>query len=614
MGMNRKKWIRLGASVGAALLLALLAYGGTVRRFDRWFEDRVFQRAGAISGDVVVVGIDEYALEKIGPYNTWDRNVMASALEALNADPNNRPAVVAIDTLYASESDDPEADARLAKAAADLGNVVTGASAVFGSTNSWTENGEYQIDFYSVLAFEESYPALKAVTEQGHINAMYDTDGIMRHAVLYIDVPGGGRVYSMAARSAMCYAEQHGETLKLPETDARGHFYVSYTAKPGDFYDGISIASVIDGEVPAGYFADKIVLIGPYAVGLQDSIYTPIERARQMYGVEYQANVIEAILAENYKVEVSDLLQAIVLFVLCAAAFLLFLRLSMRRSAIAFAGLTVVSIGVDILLYELDYIVHPLWGPLSFLILYVAAIVVHYNRSRAERQRVQNMFQRYVDPGIVKEILREGTDSLGLAGKLCNIAVLFVDIRGFTTMSERLDPETVVSILNQYLGMTSDVIHRHGGTLDKFVGDCTMAFWGAPLPSEDPCYQACQTALDIQAGVAEISERLKETLGEAIYCGVGVNYGPAVVGNIGAESRMDFTAIGDTVNTSARLEANAPKEKIFISRSVADELGDRAETTSLGGTIKLKGKADGFEILTLDRLTDYVGYYTKKPT
>ena len=202
----------------------------------------------------------------------------------------------------------------------------------------------------------------------------------------------------------------------------------------------------------------------------------------------------------------------------------------------------------------------------------------------------------------MKQLLENGTDALELGGETYDIAVLFVDVRGFTTMSEALDPPTVVEIINQYLTLTTECIMKNHGTLDKFVGDCTMAFWNAPLPQDDAVYLACRAAMDMVEGSKALGERLQERFGRSVSFGIGVNYGPAVVGNIGAPLRMDYTAIGDTVNTSARLEANAPGGKILISRVVADILGDRAKVTSLGDSIKLKGKAEGFEILTLDEL------------
>ena len=126
-----------------------------------------------------------------------------------------------------------------------------------------------------------------------------------------------------------------------------------------------------------------------------------------------------------------------------------------------------------------------------------------------------------------------------------------------------------------------------------------MAFWGAPLEDDDPVYHAALTALDIVDGAARLSDKLKEETGEVLNVGVGVHYGPAVVGNMGSERRMDYTAIGDTVNTSARLEANAPAGTVYISRAVADKLKGRMSFETLGDSIKLKGKAEGFEILKL---------------
>ncbi|MBR6380712.1 MAG: adenylate/guanylate cyclase domain-containing protein, partial [Lachnospiraceae bacterium] len=457
----------------------------------------------------------------------------------------------------------------------------------------------YYKDYYEILAYEEPISALKDVTIQGHINAMYDLDGILRHAILYVE-PNGERVYSMAYQTAAAYAQANGITLGTPETDERGHFYVSYAAKPGDFADPVSLVDLIEGRIPADYFAGRIVLIGPYAVGLQDAYYTSIDRSAQMYGVEYQANVIDMLLRGDFKKEVSDALQLVILFLICFGAYLVYEKLKLVPATIVLAALVAAAGGATILLYNAGHVTHPLWIPVGAIAGYAVSVLLKYLQSARERQRVTRTFERYVAPEIVKEILKEGTDALELGGKLCDIAVLFVDVRGFTTMSERLDPEKVVYILNKYLDMTSRCIAENRGTLDKFVGDATMAFWGAPLPIEDPVYLAVKTAMDIVHGAKEVSDELKEEIGEEFKCGVGVHFGPAVVGNMGAARRMDYTAIGDTVNTSARLEANAPGDCVYISRTVADALGDRITYTSLGDTVKLKGKASGFEVLKLE--------------
>lgn len=593
-------------SLAGAVILTVIAGTGVWQYPDRWVQDELFQKKSATSGDIVIIGIDEAALSELGPYHSWDRNVMASALDALASDPDRLPAVVAIDTLY-SGTTDPEADAHLAQAADRLGCVVTASVATFGTTREYSEDGIIS-NTYSVLGYEQPFDELRDVTTQGHINAMIDTDGIMRHALLYVDpVDEEGntqRVYSMAATVARLYLEQHGQQVTYPETNARGHFYVPFTTKPFGYYDGINIAQLIRGEVPADYYAGKIVLIGPYAAALQDEYFTPIERSEHMFGVEFQANVIQSLIDKNFKTEAPDAPQLAVLFAVSALAMFLFLHSKVIAGAIYFVIITVASMGVSYAIYQSGRVIHPLWIPVSFFLLYIATVVIHYIRAAAARAKVYSTFERYVAPSVVKELMKEGTDSLALGGKLCDIAVLFVDVRGFTTMSERLEPEKVVYIINKILTMTSSCIEKNNGTLDKYVGDCTMAFWGAPLPQEDSVYLAARTALDIVKGCEEVSAQLKEETGEEFKVGVGVHYGPAVVGNIGSERRMDYTAIGDTVNTSARLEANAPGSTVYISRVVADKLGDLAKTTSLGDTVKLKGKADGFEVLILESLKE----------
>ena len=399
----------------------------------------------------------------------------------------------------------------------------------------------------------------------------------------------------------MMYAEKNGTTVVPPKTNNRGQFYVTFTGKPGDYYDQ-SFADLYNGKIPSSYYEDKIVYIGPYAAGLQDAYYTPIERAEAMYGVEFHANVAQQILAQNYRSEIPDSIQYVVLFIICFVSGILFFRWKIVPSLVVCVAVSGGSLLGSAFFYDRGYILHPLWLTVGILVVYISSVVWHYVHAAKDRQQITRTFERYVAPEIVQEILKEGTDSLSLGGKLVDIAVLFVDVRGFTTMSERLEPEKVVHILNRYLTMASSCVEDNKGTLDKFVGDAMMAFWGAPLPQEDAVYNAVKTAQAIVDGAARVSEELKEEIGEELRVGVGVNFGPAVVGNMGAERHMDYTAIGDTVNTAARLEANAPGGTVYISRAVADALGDRIEYTSLGDTIKLKGKAEGFEVLKLDNI------------
>lgn len=596
--LKRNRTIRAAviSLVAAFIVTWIIGFTGVLDRLDGLAQDALYQQPRALPGDIIMITIDDKTLEQFGPYNTWDRNVMASALEKLSEDPGHVPSVVAIDTIYTGETT-KEADERLANAASKL-NVITGCFAQIGTALASDENGELYFDQNAVTDLMLPYDSLYDVTQTGHVNSVCDRDGILRHALLYIGT-GEGRLYSMAYTAALEYGKSQGIDIKMPP-ERGGYYYVSYSALPGGFDDGYSLADLINGRIPKDAYENRLVLIGPYAAGLQDEYFTAIDHSEHMYGMEYQANVIRMILDGDYKNEIPKFPQQLILFFVCLISFYIFQRSSFKISSALAAGLIAACIAGFYGVYLAGIVMHPLWLPVAVFVLYLVSVMIRYLYSTIERQRVTRTFERYVAPEIVREILKEGTENLSLGGKLCDIAVLFVDVRGFTTMSERLNPEKVVYILNRYLTMASGCVEKHKGTLDKFVGDAMMAFWGAPLPQEDAVFNAVETAKDIVKNAKLLSGELKDEIGEELNVGVGVHFGPAVVGNIGAEKHMDYTAIGDTVNTAARLEANAPGGVVYISRSVADALKDRIRYTSLGDTVKLKGKADGFEVLKLD--------------
>lgn len=300
--------------------------------------------------------------------------------------------------------------------------------------------------------------------------------------------------------------------------------------------------------------------------------------------------------------EARNSIQFLTLLTILFPSYLLFLRLNVKLSTVFWLVLCGGWMGLLHLLHVQGPVLQMILVPLGVTILYVGRLATNYVRSALEKRWITATFKRYVAPEIVDELLKESPDSLELGGKLTNIAVLFVDIRGFTAMSEQLQPKQVVEILNRYLSLIVDCILKNGGTLDKFVGDAAMAFWGAPLPQDDYVMRAVKAAADMVSGSQALSEELMAQFGRTVSFGIGVHVGDAVVGNIGSPRRMDYTAIGDTVNTSARLEANAPGGTIFISREVASRLEGRIRVTSLGDSVKLKGKAAGFEVLIMEEI------------
>ena len=334
-----------------------------------------------------------------------------------------------------------------------------------------------------------------------------------------------------------------------------------------------------------------------YWRGFQDSILDH----SFIYGIEIHANEIQAFQRNFFPIEVDRNLQLAILFIVCTIAEFFFRRWKMLHSTILWIAVCISWFIICQLCYQYcEIILHTLWVPLLVSVLFVGAVTTDYVRVQIEKIRVTSVF----DQTIMNKLIEGDSDAFHLGGKLQDIVVLFVDIRGFTTMSEKLPPSAIVDILNRYLTLTTECVRRHHGTLDKFIGDCTMAFWNAPVKQDNPVLLACNAAMDMIEGSESLSKEIKELYGFGISFGIGIHYGNAVVGNIGSKMRMDYTAIGDTVNTAARLEANAPGDKILISRAVADILGSSANITSLGNTITLKGKSKGFEVLMLNSLLD----------
>jgi adenylate cyclase len=215
-------------------------------------------------------------------------------------------------------------------------------------------------------------------------------------------------------------------------------------------------------------------------------------------------------------------------------------------------------------------------------------------KSLKEKELLKGAFSTYVSTKLMEEILKDPT-KLSLHGKRVRATVLFTDIRGFTSMSENFEPEQVVSVINEYLTLQTDKVFKWEGLLDKFVGDCVMAVYGIPFPKEDDSLRAVRTAMDIRDSVVKLNA-IREKRGQhVVQIGIGVNTGDVVSGNMGSPQKMDYTVIGDNVNLAARLEANAPGGRIFVSESTYRETMEKIEYTVLD-PIMVKGKKDPVKI------------------
>jgi len=271
----------------------------------------------------------------------------------------------------------------------------------------------------------------------------------------------------------------------------------------------------------------------------------------------------------------------------------LVIRLHAFRALIAAAGLWVIlTLAAYAGFVLMDVWMRGMAGTWALVLGYGGTVVEHFVREQRERRR----FQQFFSPAVAREVVRHKEEgSLDTSRRL--VTVLFSDIRGFTTLSEQLQPEQVAEMLREYLTEMTEIVFRNGGTVDKYIGDCVMALYNVPFEDAQHAAKAVRTALEFQERTLAVSKRWEEKLGIAIRNGVGINTGEAVVGTLGSKQRLEYTAIGDTINLGARLESITKdyKTNIIISESTYVLVKDQFVTKELGD-VTVKGKSQPVKI------------------
>ena len=574
----------------AALLLAILTFTAV---YFQWFtslnlllQDAIYQRENPVDPSIKIIAIDEKTLEALGQFETWTREPYAELIELLNGS-EYAPKVIGLDVLFVNEMG--EEDQLLVDACKKYSNIVMASNLVF-STKIETKDGKSQVNPLHIDMVETPFGQLTGTVRTGFANAVQDSeDNSVRYALLERD---GYQSFAAAiVRAAIESDEGTVDPVSTMPVDANNGIIIDYTGDV-DSYEILSMIDVLEGKIPAEIFSNNIVLIGVHAAGMGDSYAVPVQKGAQMYGVEIHANIIQCLLEQRCLVNISTFWNAVFYAVLAFIFALLATRMKIWMNAFGAALITAAQYFLCLRLDEKGLVINIIVLPISLLVILVWSIVGKYASEVLHRRKIMYAFRKYVAPQVVDEISKNQNYQLKLGGEKRHIAVLFVDIRGFTPLSEALEPEQVVEILNEYLSLVTDAIFKNGGTLDKFIGDAAMAIFNAPFDSEDYIYKAVCAAKDIAAGSDRIASKFMERFGKKVSYGIGVNCGYAVVGNIGSEFRMDYTAIGDTVNTAARLEANAKAGQILISEFVYDNLRERIEVTEIG-EIPLKGKSKG---------------------
>jgi len=557
--------------------------------------DRLLMSEREPADNIIIIGIDERSIAEIGTW-PWPRYYMAEAIEKLL---DMGVAAIGVDILYDNYGPVTEYDQRLVEAVRRSSDrVVMGAVGVFKDD---IETERLQVIDY-LLPFEE----LNNVANTAFLNVIPDSDGIIRRALTTFAFGDETKtafaieIYRTYKRSLELAEEPLDDIIP---TDRFGRYNIDYVGKAGTF-TMLSLWDVINGNYPPEIYKDAIALIGPYAYGIgSDNYFTPIDRRIKTYGIEIHANTIQNLLQRNFKRSVhwGWNLAALAFFAFLSAFF--YIKLKPALAAVAAVLMIVAQLVAAKLMYDHLGLIFACTYVLLFLVTaYLLQQILSVARAQHEKAHIRGLFGRFVAPEVVKEII-SGNVSVELGGVLRDVTVLFVDIRGFTAFSEAHPPEKVVAMVNRYLNLTSTSIQQNGGTIDKYIGDATMAVFNAPNDLENHALCGVKAAWAMKVGSEPLRKEILQEFGVDLQFGIGVNTGQAVVGNMGSEFRMDYTVIGDTVNTAARLESSAQKGQIIISDAVYQQIKNHVEAKDLG-ELMVKNKKDGIHIYEVQKILE----------
>lgn len=531
----------------------------------------------------VVVAIDEPSFSEVGQRWPWSRELHARLVDRLRA---AGAKVIAFDIIFSEPSGD-EADQRLAAA---LGPEVVLAA----DTATTVLDQGVQVTRVSPID-----PFLEAGAASALASVDLDGDAYLRRMPTAPD--------SFAAE----ILRLRGEPVPAPPEGALIQYF-----GPERTYPTVSYYQALDPDefLPPGRLRDQTVLVGlslkaatSADVGAPDTFPTAytLTTGRLTAGVEVQATILDNLRLGLYAVPVPrTAMAALVLAAALLAAALCTRGVTWRTGFAAFFVLAFFIVGAWLLL-RMERVWAPPALPLAAaLAVFGARFGLDYGRERQMRRAVSEAFSRYLSPELVKQLARD-PNALKLGGERRNLTILFSDVRGFTTLSEKLrdEPERLTTLINRLLDPLSEAILAEGGTIDKYIGDCVMAFWNAPLPSPDHPLRAVHAAQRMLGAVETVNRALKAEQGEAapvFAIGVGINTGDCVVGNVGSRWRYDYSVLGDTVNLASRLESLSKDYgvSLILGPATAEAVREHYVLVELD-RIAVKGRAAESSIFTI---------------
>lgn len=583
--------IRLAIS-GAAFLLFAIHVASAPRfeildRIENYLYDARIRMTmpGTVDERVVIIDIDERSQLRLGQW-PWPRATLAELVDSLFDDYHVR--VLGLDVLFAEEGRDDGNEAFAESLIAR--DVVTG----FVFKDSVGDNEprttgvlpapiirgadieDLAVPFLRADGYTGSLAALQEnAIDGGFFDApLTDSDGVFRRAPLVqqfdgdlypslalavarvaLGNPGVGLDFAANSDGQMRGVDLESfllGDLRIPVNEQVALF-IPYRG-PQESFPYISAVDVLDGSAPAEVLDGRIALLGASAAGLLDLRSTPV--GQRYIGVEAHANLIAGLIDGEIRRQpaYSAGLEIVLLLLVALVMALLLPRLSPLSALSLIVGIFIASMAFNFWMWSSLMLVVPLASILSYTII---AALLHLTYGFLIEQRnkrhLSQIFGQYIPPSLVEEIDASGAE-VSLEGETREMSVLFSDVRSFTTISEGLDARELTQLMNEFLTPFTRAIQEHRGTIDKYMGDCVMAFWGAPLDDKDHARHALRSAYDMLSAVESLDDEFERKGWPKIRVGVGISSGDMNVGNMGSEFRVAYTVMGDTVNLGSRLE------------------------------------------------------------
>ena len=568
------------AGILAGVAVVVLVQFGLLDNLEYWAFDQLFEWRGPREPTLpaVIVTIDESTFSELNEQWPFPRATHGQLITKIA---EGRPRAIGVDIIFDTPSSrGPADDEALGAAVARAGNVVLAAALQ-----------EDVQPFYRRTTLNAPIPVVRrGAAGVATITVPRDDDGQVRRVALWSSLEGE-RVIPLDVQLHALLARAGVRVAPLPDVQS---VLINFRGGPGGHtYPWVSYYRVVRGEIPREFWKDKVVLVGPTSPVFHDLFTTAFARGGDMPGIEIHANALETLVRGNPIREAPRPLSTALAVVAGLVGCALVVRLRAFRAFLAAAGLwillTLVAFGAFAVL---DVWLQAMAATVALVLGYGGTVTEHFVREQRERRQLS----RFFSPAVVREVVRlKDEGSLTTSRRL--VTVLFSDIRGFTSLSEQLQPEQVEEMLREYLTEMTEIVYKHKGVVDKYIGDCVMALYNAPFDDPAHAFKAVLTALELQERTRTVSKRWEDKLGIAIRTGVGINTGEAVVGTLGSRQLLQYTAIGDAINLGARLESLTKdyKVNIIISETTYALVRNQFVTRELG-EVTVKGKTQPVKI------------------